>query len=235
MKKKILIVVCLAFMLCGCTANYNLSIYDEKIVESIDILGNDNVTTQEYIENNLLSLTPSKESQAFDNFDGDKMDGASYYEVSKIYRKELVGLNYKFEFNFKDFYDSSAINKCYEYFNVLNNNGILVISTSKENKCFTNNLNKININIETNYKVIDSNADSNRGNTYSWSISSEDYKDSNIYIKLNTKEKTGKTTEEKEKEEKILKIFTTIGIILLVLVVIIILFLMNKRRKLEND
>ena len=50
---------------------------------------------------------------------------------------------------------------------------------------YIDGLNKITINIKTNYNVLDTNATSINDNTYTWVITKNNYMNSNIYMKMN--------------------------------------------------
>ena len=234
MNKKIILIIFLSLLLCGCTANYDLTIHDGVITESLSVLNIANGDTVNYIDNNLKYPTPAKKSQKFDKYTDEKLENVDYYDVKRITKDGLEGLNYKYDFTFTNYYDSNIMNSCYEYFKVINENNLLAISTSRGNKCMSDKVDVLNINITTDYLVVDSNADTVKGHTYSWKINRDNYEDKNIYIKLNTIKRAEKTQEEVEQEENILKIFVTIGIILIVFVVITVFVLMNKKRKLEN-
>lgn len=234
MNKKIIFIIFLSFLLCGCTANYNLSINDGTITENLNVISIPSPDVDNYINNNTKYPTPAKKSQKFDKYTDEKLENVDYYDVKKIQKDGLVGLDYKYDFTFTNYNDSNIMNSCFEYFKVINGDNMFTISTSKGNKCMNEMVDVLNVNISTNYLVVDSNADTVNGHTYSWKINRDNYKDKNIYIKLNTVKRAEKTEEEIEQEENILKIFATVGIILIVFVVITVFVLMNKKRKLEN-
>lgn len=233
--KKLLLIAFISFLLCGCTANYNLTINNGKIVESFSVLGINEINTLEHIESNLVTPTPSKKSDSFDKYTNEKVEGVDYYDVTRIEEGNLIGLNYKYEFTFDSYYDSNVMNTCYDYFKVINEDNNITISTSTSNKCMNSNVDVLSININTNYKVVDSNADKVEGHNYTWTINKHNNNNKNIYIKLNTLYKAEKTDEEKKQEEKVMTIFLTIGITLAILSIIVIISLMYKKRMLENN
>ena len=176
--KKIILCICCLFILTGCNATYDLTI-DGNIEESLVILDNyenygdeqelyDNL---ELIDLNVLNSMPLSNSESKD-----------FYKVEKINDEIKFGI--KFKGNFKEnFYNSNIIkNSC----------GIVEIdkdlTRTKINigdfKVFDahENLSKITINIKSKYKLRKNNADSVKGNVYTWVITRNNYKNKNINI-----------------------------------------------------
>ena len=108
----------------------------------------------------------------------------SYYKKKKYETPSEIGINYYFDFNTQNFYDSFAINKCYDMFSVLNEHEYIVISTNRENKCIADGVDEIKIHLKTNHKVKENNADEIDGYHYYWNINKSNYNDKNIYIML---------------------------------------------------
>lgn len=250
MKKVIILIVVLLF-LTGCDVEYNLKInklefsetmiaieYDSNKWDSnLEMFGNYKGNTyRELIEEDYQKYTGVIINQQ-NPYTNDPIPGYIGYNKKKIANENALGIQYNYDFPINDYKKSTLAKFCYEYVTVHIDNSKIMLSTSSEFRCMKNfkTLKAVKINITSPYLVLGSNADSVKGRTYSWLINRDNYKDSNIYIEVNTRKEHPKTDEEKEREEKILKIFATIGIILLSLIIIVIFILMEKRRKLEND
>ena len=240
---------CLLFLilfLTGCDAYYNLTINKNTITEDLQIYEEDSskwnsivplfsLNYDEVIKNNLnYKLGIFIDEQLADaEIDNPKY---TFYKPSKIETKDKLGIAYNYRFD-KDNYERAYFpNNCFDNIKVYNNGGYFTISTSKGFNCIKDDygLSSLTVNITTKYVVESSNSDSVNGNTQSWIINKNNYEDKNIYIRIDTK-KISELENNDENENKVVKIFLTIGISLAILLIIAIIFLINKKRKLEND
>ena len=80
------------------------------------------------------------------------------------------------------------IARCYDNQNITYENNVLKINASGFN-CYDKYsvLNNVNLNVTTNYKVLNNNADKVVGNTYTWNITKNNVSNINIERDFNNK------------------------------------------------
>ncbi len=240
MKTKVgCIILVLSFILCGCSATYNIEITNNKVIEDLTFLEdaskiNDKVLSKEEIEGTeyeeagesykkLVDDEYKIETQAFVN------EGSAYYKKSLI-DSDKYGLNYKYSFDISNYNDSYIANSASRMFNFMDYGGTLYISTSTEiaKDYFENfdTLDKITVHIKSSYKVKNNNADRTSGYNYYWDITNSNYKDKKIYLELD-KNKEISNYEGKNTT------FLIVGLCIAIFAFIVIIFL-NKKRKKNN-
>lgn len=194
MKKiKYFILVGLLFVLCGCSAEYNLNITENtKFNEHIVI----NASSQE----DLLQLNNFNWDVPLDYQNTNEAYEASGYNKNEIYNVVKNGNSVVFDgsFNKSTILNSKAIHDSVDYFNFTKYNGNYVITTSDNFKIFNRyNLEYLVINISLPNEVINSNADSVNGNVYTWKFSKDNKK--SIYLEykpIDNKEIAGTEDED---------------------------------------
>ena len=220
--KKIILLVIFASFLTGCSATYNLEIYNNKVKEDMEYydLNSDNWDTSSYREAVEYSVDypyPAFNSSEVHEDDSTKADGVEYYKSSFINEPDKLGQKLSYhKFNLSNFSDSFMVRRCYEFFNVLEEDDRIVISTSAKNTCFDQYpmLDDITIKLKTNHKVVSSNASTVSGYHYTWNISRENKDNANISIILKKNEYVFNYENEFVK-----KILTYGGIIVILVVV----------------
>lgn len=199
------------FSLTGCTSNFDVSIKDEMIIQNVSISMNNNEITKETVAKTLEDLVLNEENDS---------EFLGYFTI--IGNKKSNPLNANINYNVSNYDIDYALSFCYDNQNITYNNNILTISANNFN-CFQkyNIINNININVTTGYKVLEHNADSVNGNTYTWNITKSSL-NKNIKLKLDTTIDEIKATEEKAQENKkniMVIVGVTIGSLLLGLVI----------------
>lgn len=175
---KIFVIVILAVFLCGCTKEYKLYINDNGIVEKFHMdINSDN-------EYSFL-------------LDGD------FYPLHNDYnhkfKKNLKNkgnnkfLDIEYKYTFKSFINANSFNQCFDERNITNSKKYYTISLSKPNGCMFKN--DYVINIITDNKVVENNANEIKGNKYVWYV--ENNSDSNFKLLIKVEKGTGKTTAQK--------------------------------------
>ena len=179
------------FSLTGCTSNFDVSIKDEMIIQNVSISMNNNEITKETVAKTLEDLVLNEENDS---------EFLGYFTI--IGNKKSNPLNANINYNVSNYDIDYALSFCYDNQNITYNNNILTISANNFN-CFQkyNIINNININVTTGYKVLEHNADSVNGNTYTWNITKSSL-NKNIKLKLDTTIDEIKATEEKAQENK---------------------------------
>lgn len=212
-KKKIIILL-LPLLLTGCTINYDLTINKNSISETI---------------------TGSVEKSEYEIKDTDTSLNNFYILINEdvnpvissddLYKKNIIdtdtGIDYKYTYNYKKNYDKSRIiNSCFENHLVSETDDYYKIELTGKFYCLYSD--KIDINVTSNYEVIENNASVVNGNKYKWIINSSD----NVNILLTVSKKVEYTEPVKAKT---FSTFQLIGLIIFVILTVITYFLYKKK------
>ena len=215
--KRLIGLVCMLFILTGCSVNYNLNIDSNSITESIS----GNVLKSEYEVSD--SDTSLNDIYYFLNNDLNAL-----FDTESVYLRTLEDkgnkINYNFSYTYNNNYDrSNIINSCFENHLVEEDDDYLYIRLSGKFYCMY--ADKIDISVTSSSAVIESNAKSVKGNTYKWVIKDSD----NVNIFMNISKNLSYSSG---KEVKSISTFQIIGLVILVMLCGIA-YLMYKRNK--ND
>lgn len=193
MKEKIIFLVIILFTLTGCEINYTLDIDKDNLIETTAAIGNpedknedfelsSQILYDEYI-NKPIPIFNDVIIQAESN---QKLKGITYYKKENLSDNANLGIKYNGEFNFDNITKSTIINYAYPDFSVKREDDNLVLETGKRFKLFEQypNLEKVTINIKTNRKVIDNNADKISNHIYTWTITKDNYLSKPIKLTL---------------------------------------------------
>ena len=196
--KKLIILIIFMIILTGCEATYNLNI-ENTFKENVEIyvatnekdnkLDWSNMTYKEMFDSDGNNYTRAYYNDPnYNQYIEGKQDGVEYYTNTIINNNKRYGINYSYNFTRNNFINSAAVNTCYKEITIKKNDNIFILETQKEASCLNglSNLDKLTINISTNYKVLSSNSDSKSGNTYTWVVTNENYKNKPIKIIYNT-------------------------------------------------
>lgn len=210
--KKCLLLVISIILLSGCTAEYNLDFDDDKFVESLNIettsdhLDYENVKNYSWPKSIDYRITGASEAP-------EKVEGVTYYDYDSYEDEEKAGFTYSYTMNAEQYRNSAIVHSCFSNVSLITNekNSTYTLQTSNGFECFSKYppLEKVTINIKTDKNVVDTNADSIKGNIYSWEITAGNASSKNIMLSTSTKE----VVEEKE---------TNIILILIILAVFFI-------------
>lgn len=204
MKKKIILFL-LPVLLTGCTINYDLIIDKNSLTETISGVANK--------EDYEIKETDT-DINLFYTLIND--DVSSLTEGNDLYIKNIIdngnGINYDYTYNYKrNFEKSRIINTCFENHYIDETDEYYYINLSGNFYCLY--ADKIDINVISNYEVIDNNAQSVNGNKYKWIIDKSD----NVDISLTV----SKTIEYKEPvKARLFSTFQIIGFIVFVILTI---------------
>ena len=218
MKKNILIIV-LALILTGCTAEYTLTINEGVYSEKVSIIGDNNDETASF--NNDWVVAVDKDIY---NLQG---DSETTTVPEDIYEYKIKGnsLTFSYDFNIKNINNSSAISNCYNVFNINKYEDRIVISTDENITCFDKNptLNDVIVNIITDKEVLSNNADSVDGNKYIWHLTNTNSKSKSInMLMVNDAEDIISGTGNSNKKDYSMYIFC--GILLLCVLIGYLIF-----------
>lgn len=242
--KKLILLSVIIFFLTGCTANYDIEIYNNTVKEKMIFINSDSSSWDSEIQYGLTYrdlLLASKDypypvfnSTVVDENDTIKLDGVEYYNNKLISDSYKLGQSLSYDkFTLSNFNDSSIVKKCYQYFNIIEKEDNIILSTSLENTCFNTypSLDSITVNLKTNHKVVNSNADTVSGYHYTWNLTKDSKDDAAISITIKKDEYI--FNYENEFLKKVIYIGVFVGIIVGVSGLIYYYF-KNKRRSLNE-
>lgn len=206
---KLILLLIILFSLTGCTFEYNIEINTNRIKESNII----------YIDNATKDTIKQEVEELVDSYTG-PTNGLGMYTQSIVNSNNRFGMLYEMNYSkIEDYNDSISVSSCYDNYKLIKEEDKIIISTSKEFKCFDNykELDDVIVNIKSNLDVLSSNADEVNGNVYTWNITKDNANNKAITISL--KPNTDKVERKKEMDVLLLVIFafTLFGIIVLLL------------------
>ena len=229
MKSKCLILVFLIFMMCGCTAEVNLDISDNKIKESVDITFYQNALyPKDIIKTSFRNYIPVyAKNLIVDTMPDEEFPDVKYYEKSETDLGNGYLFNYRYTFNIAEYEEARTVKDGFRSYNISydRSNNKLTLSTDNEGIIYFNDypsLDEVIINIKTDYLVEDNNADRKEGNTYTWVFTKDSNKSINMVINMENNSNTPLGIDE-----GIIIIVIAFGI--LVLLTVIILRLKNSK------
>lgn len=189
--KKILLMVTMLLILCGCSNEYNLTIKDGKFIEDINMVipksmipDIPDVDSEYYIESD-DRITPfiNNEQYAYDD---------EAYEKTVTEDNENYYVNLKYEYDAETFEKGQALT-CFENVTFENGKDYYYIELSGRFYCLYGNEATINISVDGD-KVEENNSIKNNKNTYTWIINNDNVKDANISIRISKVDKVEKYT-----------------------------------------
>lgn len=222
MKKKIILILTI-LLLSGCAANANYDItIGKKISEKLTIEAYcDQDCNEREIERPYLKYYTN---EGYDPYGPAYQEGFEYYNRTYSKDGDKVTLEYSGKFKLNEYGNSNIAKTFFSSIKSTYKNNILTIN-SGNNFYFKEGLDTLNVSITTNYKVIYNNADSQSGNTYTWTLKKDDPDTKIIYIEIDT-------NEEQESKQSNLILILIVGIILAIIGIAAIF--MNIKNKKNN-
>ena len=207
MKKRLFILVLLTFLLCGCSATVNISINDSTINERISIQeapygdASINDIAQQYRK----YIPAFKDTIMVDTMPDVATDGVKYYRTSSTEVNGLYNAYYQYDYNFREYKNATSINNAFKSSMVQYDSyekQILITTEASGMVLFSSypQLENVRINISTNYKVLESNADYSSGNVYTWEFNRDTKKGVYLLLQDLTGKSVGGIKKETEKE-----------------------------------
>lgn len=234
--KKIILLGLMMFVLTGCNVEYNLTINEDTIYESIDLLSEtaeESYILSVYTKPIEVSLDSPMHSES-----NEKLPDVEYYNTSKLLNNGLYQMNINYEHNFNDYKNSNIISNSVSVLKIEKSKGIYIFNTGATLKVFDNykELNNLTIKIKLSdkFELVSSNADEVINNEYIWNVSRNDYKTNPITLSFKKIEKNNSTNnnennnvniqnnnEENTSTDYMLVVFSFIGFIIVLLVIVI--------------
>lgn len=248
MKKKIIILIGILFLLCGCTAEVNLEISGNTISESVDIVVYQSVNySKNQIQAGFRKYVPIYSSDVIVDTNPDEpVSGIQYYTKTETDLGNGYKINYKYDFPISRYQEARSIKEGFRSSSIQVNQKekTILISTDKNGLLYFEqypDLEEVKVNIKTSYSVKESNADSVNDNVYTWVLKKGNPK--NIYLLLNTEkqdtsnqpssEKTNSQTEEEDEVKKLFNEHPYLVALLAMLLFLFIVFVGSKIKKMN--
>lgn len=192
MKRKIIILLVLLIITCGCSSTVNINITEDFIEEDINVnYFIDNETTKEMIPEYFRDFIPAYGNVILPDAEPDeKIEGTAYYNKKMTDIGSGYSFNYNYRFKQSEYSKARSVKKAFRSFNILKDpkEQTITISTDSEGIELFNlydNLSEIVINIKTDYQVLETNGTKN-GNIYTWHFTANDH-NKNIYLVMKKK------------------------------------------------
>ena len=216
--KKILLLAITCLLLTGCTINYNLEIEDNYFKETItgNVLNEEIEQRDNQTDINLFNYLINNEQTA-------TINNNSFYDKTLNRNNNSIDYNYSFTYNEDTINNSRILNECFESFTFETKNNQYQISTLGDFYC--NYTDEIKINITTDYKVTNHNANKKNKNTYTWIINNENKDNIKVYMNIDKDKKNNSINIS-------WNIFKTIGLIILLILSGICIYILKKK---ENE
>ncbi len=198
MKKiRVFILIMVMFVISGCSSEVTLTINDNIVNEKVVIDVSEDKNKKE-IKLAFRNYIPIYKDDVLSDTEPDEPKTGVIY-----YNREDTGnqLVYTTNFPLTKYINSYALNSAFysPYIKVDSSSGEVIISTNKNGMLVLKdypNLSSVKVNIIVPYKVLDNNADSVKGNVYTWNFTRNSNKA--IYIKYNPKENSANTIQGEE-------------------------------------
>ena len=240
MKNKIILLVIIGLMLCGCSAEVNLEVNPSNISETISITTNaDSTYTKQNILEGFRNYMPIYNNIEIPDTEPDEpVSGVQYYEHTQEELSNGYKNVYSHTFDFGRYKNARSVNDAFRSVTIQNSSSqktMLLSTDSGGLKSFNTypGLETVRVNIKTDYEVIKHNADSVNGNVYTWYFSKDTKKGvyllmSNTLDKEVEKKETDTTTKKSEKKKSFIDQHPFLIAVLGIITFIILASIMSK-------
>lgn len=192
--KKIVGLLLILVMVTGCSEDYKLKINQDSISEEINFSIGDNDTEKAVLINELFRITDINYENESDmgEFVIDRLRNDNLgvgYDIDDFYTKTVDGDDIILSYTYKEgsYGNSNAFNSCFGNIYFDSNEDYYVINGYNQFKCLVKD--KVKVVVETDYRVIDSNADKVIGNKYVWYFTKDNNLEHDLYIQVSKKYK----------------------------------------------
>lgn len=192
--KKIVGLLLILVMVTGCSEDYKLKINQDSISEEINFSIGDNDTEKAVLINELFRITDINYENESDmgEFVIDRLRNDNLgvgYDIDDFYTKTVDGDDITLSYTYKedDYNNSNVFNSCFGDTYFESDDNYYVINGDNQFKCLVKD--KVKVVVETDYRVIDSNADKVIGNKYVWYFTKDNNLEHDLYIQVSKKYK----------------------------------------------
>lgn len=154
----------LIILCCGCSAKYNISFIDDKIDDELIITYERNGETNDEIN-----------EMFFDSFNSIGRD--DFYSFKNLSSNKDIKASLSYEFSTENYTSANIPNSCFEVFKFLSDEDKYYLLAQGTFKCgyyAYEELDSLDVIINTNHVVLENNADEVKDNKYIWHISTYD-------------------------------------------------------------
>lgn len=204
--KKIIMLLTLVVLLTGCSANVNLTITSSNIEEEVIVNAySDASTTKQQVYSKFKKYIPVFVSSPMSDTEPDvKQTGIEYYSRKVHDLGSGYSFVYDYKYNFNDYKNARTVALGFDSKTIQRDpvEKTIMISTDSSGLNFFDqysSLESVTVNIKTNYKVKENNADVINGNVYTWVLRKGTKK--SIYMLIDDPN-AGTSYEQKEEEKK---------------------------------
>lgn len=232
-----IIVLISIIMLCGCEANYTITIDKNNITEKIEVLDNVSSTrTVTDIMDNYKKQYPVYSNSDWVDADYSRAANEEYYKQTYNIDNNGYHLYYEYTYPMQKFKEANSLNYSYEYKEITYKNNILSISMGSPNNRlkYVDEFTNLTVNIVTDYTVIKNNADSVIGNRYIWYVNKENNDTKKINFEVDLTQTQNDTHQNNKQDKSNNIVLVPIIILALSIYTIIIFFIITKKRKNEG-
>lgn len=217
MNLKKIILILLLFMLCGCTATYELNIYDNNIKENLSVIE----TNKEIFNKQLDSGFSVKE--LYDSVLLEDQFSKKNYKIKSLENKNQLGFKYE-SFKLEGVINSYVLNQCYMDPLYSTEGDIITIKTGSNFMCYEyyDTLENIKVVFKTNHEVVSTNSHSTEGNSYIWNFTKDS--DKNIEISY-----------YQSKVNKTINIWFIVGCVIFSIIIGMVYYIVVRKNKKSNS
>lgn len=224
---KKIIIICIIFLLAGCSVDYDLTINEDNSVNE-KVIASENT-------NRMMALTNQKEQQSinylYNIYKGNRND---VNLITKNQNGDTI-ITAVYSYPSIDDYVSNFSSDLFENINITKKDGIVTLVLNQKKKIDKSSsksliYDDVTINIHIPFKIVESNADSSIGDTYKWVIN----KDTDLkQIKISYDENKQKNKIHLKIKDKTLNINygLVIGSVIILLVFLFIAFIFVNNKK----
>ena len=208
MFKKILMLVGLVFLLCGCSANVNINVNEKTINESVLITAfANNKINKEQLKESFREFIPIyADTVIVDTLPDKKEAGIKYYNRTVDELDNGYNFTYKYTFNLNNYVQARTVKKGFKSATAQydKDKKTITLSTDNSGMLFFEqypDLEEVKVNITSDYKVLENNADVVNGNIYTWVFTPNSQKGIYILYDTNIDETSNENSENNKKPD----------------------------------
>ncbi|MGN0966624.1 MAG: hypothetical protein ACI4OP_03410 [Candidatus Coprovivens sp.] len=214
MLKKIVLLLPLLLLITGCGSTYEIEFTQNNTIKD---------TISIFEDSDKVERFSKKDEEDFLNKLLDFERGYEHYKRELYTTEDITGYKYTYDFTYEEYDAMSQLRKCYEDLTLNVTDDKIELKTKGEFLCATyhNEMPYMEITIKSDYKIEDSNANTQNSNTATWKITKNNYKNTPIEITFDKND----VIEEEEKE------FPIKNIIIIALFIIALIYILKNRKK----
>lgn len=208
MNKKIILLILILFLLCGCSAEVNLNIATDGVYEEVKINAlPDNYYTKEQLNTVFRQYIPAFANNVIVDTEPDQASpGIQYYQRKVNDIGNGYSFTYNYKFNLSNYKNATTIKNAFKSVTIQDDkvdNKIMLTTDSGGLLYFEQypSLQEVKVNITSDYKVLNHNADYVNGNVYTW-VLNRNFNNKNVYIQYDKKLGSSETPEGEDDDKK---------------------------------